>query len=265
MVESKQDTNIVHKSMAKELEVSGAYKTFARPRKSNKTKFLPKNWGNESIDEQDTKTASKTVATIKQKQIDKYDELENYKKLLKKRKKRLTARIITFVLLLIIAPVMIFLGTVIIDKNGRHDFFGYNLYVVISESMEPEIMVNDCVILRKVDDINSLNVGDYVGYINSQGQIVVHEIVVVRQNSSGIIEFETKGINNNSSDQKFVGFEQIVGKHVKTISWLGNLIVFFRSTIGMILFFILLISAIAGFYFSFRISENITYIEVVDK
>lgn len=265
MVKSKQKTNIGYKSMAKELDVSGAYKTFASPRSSNKAKILPKNVENQNIDLQDAKTASKTVATIKQNQIDKYDELENYKKLLKKRKKRLTARIITFVLLLIIAPVMIFLGTVIIDKNGRHDFFGYNLYVVISESMEPEIMVNDCVILKKVDDINSLSIGDYVGYVNSQGQIVVHEIVKVRQNASGIIEFETKGINNGSSDQKFVGFEQIVGKHVKTIGWLGNLIVFFRSTVGLILFFVLLISAIAGFYFSFRISENITYIEVVDK
>lgn len=259
-------TSIGYENISGQLEVSKEYRTFATP-KSAKSIMLFGAQNNEEVDNSldVEKTASRTVATIKQKQIDKYDELESYKKLLKKRKKCLIARIFTFILLLIIAPVMIFLGTVILDKNGRHDFFGYNLYVVISESMEPDIMVNDCVILKKVDDIESLEVGDYVGYVNSQGKIVVHQIVQIRENLNGITEFETKGINNLSSDQMRVGFEQIVGKHVKTIRWLGNLIVFFRSTVGLILFIVLFIGAMLGFFMAFRLSENITYIENVEK
>lgn len=261
-----QMASIGYENVAGQLEISKQYRTFAIPKTSTKTAQVFVNNNFEIDSSQDVeRTASKTIATIKQKQIDKYDELESYKNLLKKRNKRLVARIFTFILLLIIAPVMIFWGTVILDKNGRHDFFGYNLYVVISESMEPDIMVNDCVILKKVDDIDSLAVGDYVGYINSQGKIVVHQIVLIRENINGITEFETKGINNISSDQMRVGFEQIVGKHVKTIGWLGNLIVFFRSTVGLILFIVLFICAMLGFFLAFRLSENITYIENVEK
>lgn len=259
-------TLIGYENISGQLRVSREYKTFASPKSSNAVSLPVLQTGGEADNSRDLeRTASRTIATIKQNQIDKYDELESYKKLLNKRKKRLIARIFTFILLLVIAPIMIFLGTVIFDKNGRHDFFGYNIYVVISESMEPDIMVNDCVILKKVDNINELAVGDYVGYINSQGKIVVHQIVRIRENINGITEFETKGINNISSDQMRVGFEQIVGKHTKTIRWLGNLIVFFRSTVGLVLFIVLFIGAMLGFFMAFRLSENITYIENVEK
>lgn len=263
-MKNSEDT-FVYNNYCKCLKVSKSYQNFARPYHNMANASDSFTSDQSSTVQNNVRSASRTVATIKQNQIDKYDELENYKKLLKKRNKRLIARIFTFLLLLIIAPAMIFLGTVILDKNGRHDFFGYNLYVVISESMEPEILVNDCVILKKVDSINSLAVGDVVGYVNSQGQIVVHQIVKIRENSSGMIEFETKGVNNVSSDQKRVGFEQIVGKHVKTITWLGNLIIFFRSTLGMIMFFILFVSALISFCLAFRLSENITYIQNVEK
>ena len=210
------------------------------------------------------KQAGKVVASIKQRQIDAYDELENYKRLIKKRRKRLIARIFTFLLLLIVAPVIIFIGTIIIDKDSRHDFFGYNFYIVATESMEPEIMVNDCVVLSKVTDVFSLKVGDDIGYINDKGTVVVHRIETIIETESGSLEFETGGINNLSSDQKRVGFEQIVGKRIATLSTLGNAIVFFRSIPGIIVFFATFAAIMTGFYVAFRLSENIKYIESVD-
>ena len=207
--------------------------------------------------------AGKLVAGIKQRQIDSYDELENYKRLVKKRKKRLIARIATILLLLIVAPAMIFFGTIIIDKNSRHDFFGLNFYIVISESMEPEIMVNDCVVLNKVTDVHTLKVGDDIGYINDKGAVVVHRIESIIKTASGALEFETGGINNLSSDQKRVSFEQIVGKRIATFSALGNAVVFFRSVPGIILFFTVFAGVMAGFYVAFRMSENIKYVESV--
>ena len=249
---------------------------FANPKTKNKKYKKPNNnigYLHQNPDNQNAllidnttslKQAGRVVASIKQRQIDSYDELENYKKLLKKRKRRLIARIFTFLLLLIVAPSMIFIGTIIIDKNSRHDFFGFNFYIIATESMEPEIMVDDCVVLSKVSDVYSLKIGDDIGYINDQGDIVVHRIEKIIETASGSLEFETGGINNLSNDQKRVGFEQIVGKRIATLRTLGNAIVFFRSIPGIILFFTIFAGVMLAFYVAFRLSENIKYIENVE-
>ena len=234
---------------------------------SKTTDFEQEKFGNETnrsvMHSLSLNDAGRVVASLKRNQIDSYDELENYKKLIKKRRKRLIARIFTFLLLLIIAPVMIFLSTIIIDKNGKHDFFGLTFYIVISESMEPEIMVNDCVILKKVKDIESLKPGDDIGYINDNGDVVIHRIHAVVETASGL-EFETGGINNNSLDQKRVKTEQIVGIRIETLTVVGQTIVFFRSTTGIILFSMLFAGVIVAFIVAFRMSENIRYIENVE-
>lgn len=271
----EQFQNLRYKNFSAVLKPTKQNVCFATPSAKVKRKAPDYAGGQSVVDNQDRqllirdsnknlRQASKVVASIKQRQIDTYDELESYKRLLKKRKKRLIARIFTFILLLIVAPVMIFLGTIIIDKNSRHDFFGYNFYIVATESMEPEIMVNDCVVLSKVTDVFSLKIGDDIGYINDQGSVVVHRIEKIVETASGGLEFETGGINNLSNDQKRVGFEQIVGKRIATLSTLGNAVVFFRSVPGIILFFAIFAGIMTAFYVAFRLSENIKYVENVE-
>ncbi len=208
--------------------------------------------------------AGKLIAGLKKSQIDTYDELESYKKLVKKRKKRLFFRIFTFLMLLVIMPIVIFFGTIIIDKNGKHDFFGLTYYIVVSNSMEPQIHVNDCVVLKKVKNISDLKVGDDIGYINQQGKVVVHKIVdIIIEN--GISKFVTAGINNPSNDQMYVTNENIVGKRISTLHTLGNAIVFFRSPGGIILLIALFASIVGGFYFAFKLSEDIRYVEQIEN
>lgn len=213
----------------------------------------------------DTADAARVIAGIKKNQIDALDELENYKRLLKKRKKRLIGRLFTVLLLLFVAPVLMFLGTVIMDKNGRHDFFGYSFYVVSSESMEPEIMVNDCVIFNTVTNAEDLKLGDDIGYINSNGAVVVHRIIQIEETASGELRFRTKGINNPKADQLFVSFEQVIGIRVATLRTLGNTVIFFRSAPGIVLFISSCVLIIVGFYISFKYTENIKYVDRVDS
>ena len=208
---------------------------------------------------------AKAAAEIKIAQIDAYDELETYKKLLKKRRRRLIGRIFTFLLLLIIAPVMIFTFAVVIDKNGKHDFFGYGFYVVATPSMEPDIMVNDCVILKHISSKEELAIGDDIGYINSKGIVVVHRIMSIETNSSGELVYKTKGINNSNYDQLAVSFDSIVGKRVSTMRVFGNTIVFFRSTAGIIMLVTIFVALVTAFYFAFRLSENIKYVDKINK
>lgn len=207
----------------------------------------------------------KAFAELKQSQIDSYDELENYKKFLKARKKRLIARIISFAVLIILLPFFIFLGAIIIDKDGRHNFFGYTYYIVATNSMEPEINVNDCVVIKKVSSVSELQIGDDIGYIDAAGNVIVHRIMDIREGENGNLEFITGGINNPSYDQQRVSADKVVGKRTATLKILGNIIVFFRTTAGIIVIVLILVMLVGAFYFIFRLTEDIRHIEVVEK
>ena len=212
-----------------------------------------------------TKSGAEVVAGIKLAHIDAYDEVETYKRLLKKRRRRLIGRLFTFLLLLIIAPVMVFLTSLIIDQNGKHNFFGYTYFVVATDSMEPEIMVNDCVILKHVSSEEELKIGDDIGYVNENGLVIVHRIMDIETDSAGRTLYKMKGINTSQYDALKVSFDSVVGKRVATLSVLGNTIVFFRTTGGIITLVVIFASIITAFYFAFRLSENIKYVEQVTK
>lgn len=266
MEEIKESPEIIKEDSVKDKTLTNKSKVNAR--KNNKKKYEKNLYGNSSnrsvMHSVQMSEAGRVVAGLKRNQIDAYDELESYKKLLKKRKKRLIARIITFLVLLIVAPIMIFFGTIIIDRNGKHDFFGLTFYIVISNSMEPEIKVNDCVVLKKVKSEN-LNIGDDVGYINQQGKVVVHRIVDIVESDSGMRQFVTAGINNSSSDQMYVPFDSIVGKRVSTMHSLGNVVIFFRSAGGIVLLIFMFLAIVGGFFVAFKFSEDIRYIETIEN
>ena len=209
-------------------------------------------------------TGSEVVASIKKNQIDAYDELETYKKLVKKRRNRLATRIIAFFVLLIIAPFLIFLTTVVIDKDGKHDFFGRTFYIVVSPSMEPEIKVNDCVVLKNVTSKEELKIGDDIGYFDVHGNVIVHRIVDIKNEGTDNVKYVTGGINNPTYDQLEVSFDSVVGVKIANLRVLGNLVVFFRSGVGIAVFVTVFLAIVVGFYFAFRATENITYVDDIN-
>lgn len=205
------------------------------------------------------------VADMKIAHIDAADELETYKKLLKKRRSRLIGRLCVFALLLIIAPVMIFLCTTVIDKNGRHDFFGYTFFVVVTNSMEPEIMVNDCVVLKRVASESDIAVGDDIGYKNSDGLVIVHRVESIETNAAGDQVYVTKGINTTEHDKIKVTFDSVVGKKAGVMRTFGNAVIFFRSTGGIVVLTLIFAAIVVAFWFGFRFTETIRYVDPVTK
>lgn len=206
-------------------------------------------------------TGSEVVASIKKNQIDAYDEVETYKKLVDKRHRRLATRIAVFIILLIISPFLIFLTTVVIDRDGKHDFFGYTFYIVISPSMEPEILVNDCVVLKNVSSKDEIKIGDDIGYIDVHGNVIVHRVVDIKTDVNGNVKYVTGGINNSNLDTLEVSFDSVVGLKTTNLRALGNSVVFFRSGVGIAIFVTLFVGVVIAFIFAFKYTENITYIE----
>ena len=84
--------------------------------------------------------------------------------------------------------------------------------------MYPEIEVGDVVIVKKCT-INDIDVGDVIEY-QIETQSIVHR-VTKKEIEQNAFKITTKGDNNNSEDAKPVYEEQIIGKVIFKIKYLG--------------------------------------------
>ena len=101
--------------------------------------------------------------------------------------------------LLVILELLVIVFIVFSKISGNvPSAFGYQLYVVVSPSMEPQIEVGD-VILSKEYDGEALKVGDVVTYLGKtgdmSGKMITHEIVRIDGD-----EIVTKGTANQTED-----------------------------------------------------------------
>ena len=89
---------------------------------------------------------------------------------------------------------------------------------IATGSMEKEICVGDVAIIQKCkgDDVN---VGDIIEY-QMEGYTVIHRIIEKKQ-ENGEFHFVTKGDNNISPDSEIVRENQLIGKVIFKIKYIG--------------------------------------------
>ena len=81
---------------------------------------------------------------------------------------------------------------------GKPSFFGYRVFFIMSESMEPTIQTHQ-IVLAEVMDGEDAKVGDVVAYSRGDGifkRTVIHRIVEIRDDGDVIL----KGDNNKEPD-----------------------------------------------------------------
>ena len=103
--------------------------------------------------------------------------------------------------------------------------FGFGMTVVLSGSMEPELSVDDLLIVTPSD---TYEVGDVVVY-QTQRTAVVHRIVAI--NGEEII---TRGDANNTDDDPITK-ENIKGKVIFAIPFIGLIVNLIKTPFGTIL------------------------------
>ena len=116
--------------------------------------------------------------------------------------------------------------------------FGFRLYQVITGSMEPEIKVNDYIIIKKCNEYNK---NDIVTYIDNEGSYVTHRIVDIQDEM-----ITTKGDFNNTNDEP-IEKTRIIGKVVFKLRLFKYIIILFKSyffwiallIVGMLIIFII--------------------------
>lgn len=108
----------------------------------------------------------------------------------------------------------------------------YNSFIVTSGSMEPEIQTG--ALLYTIDvSPEDVMVGDTITYSSgSEEGFTTHE-VIEKNSSSNQITFRTQGIANDSPDPGIVNSDQLEGKKLFSIPFLGYLITWAGTRTGM--------------------------------
>lgn len=157
------------------------------------------------------------------------------KRQLRKKKIKKITRIVSCMILI---PILVYnislIMQSIINPNKTPSFFGIKTYVIISGSMKPDYNIGD-VVVAKNTNANSLKEGDVISF--RQGQIIVTHRIIKVENSNKLV-FKTKGDNNNAEDSGEVTANLIEGKVLFKVPWIGNIALFFRGKIAIIVLLI---------------------------
>lgn len=112
-------------------------------------------------------------------------------------------------------------------------FFGFQIYTVVSGSMEPTYHVGSLIYVREVDT-NTLKVKDPITFKLGDNTIATHRIVeiVPDEQDSTKYSFRTKGDANEDVDANLVEPNKVLGKAYFTVPYLGYLATYIQSYPG---------------------------------
>ena len=120
-------------------------------------------------------------------------------------------------------------------------FAGYDAYVVVSGSMEPNIPVGSLVYSHK-EDPASLQAGDVIVFVDpARGTTPITHRIVENDPAAGTII--TKGDANENRDVNPAAYDNVLGKVVLHIPRMGFIAAMLTSTLGKVITVLLLLEA----------------------
>ena len=109
--------------------------------------------------------------------------------------------------------------------------FGYEIYTVMSGSMEPEYHVGSLIYVKSVDTA-TLKEGDVITFVaDEDNTIVTHRIESVVDDD--VLKFRTKGDANDTVDGKLVHYKNVLGSPEFQIPLIGYLAFFIQRPPGI--------------------------------
>jgi signal peptidase len=126
----------------------------------------------------------------------------------------------------IIAIFLLFYRPVSLAGDTRYE-------PVYTGSMEPAIPVGGIVVIKPVDP-ETLKIGDIICFTLTEPTSITHRIINITDEG-----FITKGDANEDPDQWIVKKENVIGKAILTVPFIGYIGYFVRTPIGFILLILL--------------------------
>lgn len=161
------------------------------------------------------------------------------KEVTSQRKGKIANTILNVVLVAVIVFAIICSFSAYVSKvgSGVPSFLGVRPFAIQSESMEPFFNKGDLVIDFKVEDVSKLEVGDVITFwtiIEGQQVLNTHRITNITDYEN-YLYFDTKGDNNPVEDSVGVHQNDIVGKYVFHIPYMGTVLDFLQTGTGFFL------------------------------
>ena len=157
--------------------------------------------------------------------------------------------VILYVILVIVGIIAIMFIAYFIDQQigkskgeARTPLFG--AYVIISESMVPRINVNDAVVTMRATEAD-IKVNDIITFISKEidtkGTPITHRVVgiVYDENKTKVIGYRTKGDHNNTQDFAIISPDEVLGKMLIRIPFIGYVQTFLTKPLGWLLVIVL--------------------------
>lgn len=99
--------------------------------------------------------------------------------------------------------------------------FHINYYYMNSASMQSEIPKGSLVLVQEIG-VHELKKGDIITFYNEKGLSVTHQIVDILIDEEELL-FCTKGSDNKLRDEALIAKEQVVGKVIFHVPFLGKI------------------------------------------
>lgn len=92
--------------------------------------------------------------------------------------------------------------------------------VIATGSMEPMIKPGDVILVRKVEDIKEVQIGDVIQF-RRDNILISHRVLEIKEDDKKGISYRTKGDNNSGADTELVIPEDIKGKIISVVPKIG--------------------------------------------
>lgn len=160
-----------------------------------------------------------------------------------KAKRKKISNILSTVLLV---AVFLLLVVIFITRLTGHvpTIFGYSVFRVQTDSMEPTLEVGDVIIDKKVP-ANEIKKGDIVTYDclsgSLAGQTITHRVVTEPENKNGTYYYQTQGDRAGAELDAVISYDQIEGKMINKVPWMNKIYSFFLSPYGLVAFIVVIL------------------------
>lgn len=138
-------------------------------------------------------------------------------------------------ILKVISDVLLALVLIVAFLFYGMRILGFTPYTVLSGSMERVYPTGSIIYVRDVEP-ETLDINDVITFKMKNGVVATHRIVgfVEDEKNRNIIYFQTKGDENEVVDGNLVKYEDVIGKPVFHIPYLGYVATFIIQPIGRI-------------------------------
>lgn len=144
-------------------------------------------------------------------------------------------------ILLVLLVVFVFITRAV---NQVPSIFGYSIFRVSSDSMEPELMVGDVILVKSVKP-EAIHQGDIITYLGNSGDLkdkmITHKVIREPYEKFGVYYYQTQGVREGSLPDPEITYDQIKGKFIRTLPFIDRMYAFFLSPVGLISFIALIL------------------------